>query len=131
MIASKLMTTVLVAGMLAGCASHKYTVYFNPGSAALSADSKRIIKEAATMAKKKDAGTIKISGYTDSVGSKTMNKNLASKRVDTVARTLANLGVKSPEIKRAAHGEKWCTGYANHEHNDSSMRRVEIRLYKF
>ncbi len=124
-----LMTTILVGGLLTGCASHKTSVYFKNGSANLSGDYRKLVKETAQIAQNGQYRKIKISGYTDTVGTTMTNKELASKRVNAVDKMLVKSGIDESKVTRAAYGEKWFH-HNKDEQSDESMRRVDIRVYK-
>ena len=127
--ASKLLSTVLIAGMLAGCATQKYSVYFTPGSAEISAGSKQIIKKAAGVLKRDSDAIIKVSGFTDSSGSSMLNKKLAEKRVDNVSRWLVHNGASAKRIEKSGYGEKWSNSFRNKK-TEAAMRRVDIKIYE-
>lgn len=126
---SKLLTTVLVGGMLTGCASHKYQVYFTPGSAELSAHSKATVMEAARILNNKKHATARISGFTDGTGSSELNKTLALKRIGSVDRMLINSGVNSKKISTKTSGHKWLFNKKTGE--NMSERRVDINIFRW
>jgi outer membrane protein OmpA-like peptidoglycan-associated protein len=126
---SKLVTTILISGMLAGCVSHKYQVYFKPGSAELSADGRMTVKEAANMLNNHKHTSAKISGFTDGIGSSALNKDLAMKRISSVDNMLMKFGVDGGKLSANASGKRWL--YHGEKNDDISQRRVEIRVYKW
>lgn len=125
--ASKIIGTVLVAGMLSGCSmmGDKYSVYFDSGSAQISKADKAKLNEVAKLAKEEDK-KVKVIGYSDSMGSKETNKIISMKRVETVSGELMKKGISAEDIKTAARGEGW---FDKEKGQDREMRRVEIRVY--
>ncbi len=71
-------------------------------------------------------GTLDITGFTDSKGSKAYNDLLAKKRAREVARALINLGYKNFRVSGAG---KCC--YADPESESANNRRVEIHRAAF
>lgn len=70
---------------------------------------------------------ITIEGYTDSIGGKPVNDDLATKRAERVAKELKRLGVKTP-IEIQSEG-KCCYVAANDtKEGRSANRRVEIHI---
>lgn len=126
---SKLLTTILVGGMLAGCASHKYQVYFKPGSSELSASSKATVMEAASILKRHKHASAKLSGFTDGTGSSELNKKLAMKRINSVDNMLIASGVDSRQVNTSTTGKKWL--YYGEPGDDMSQRRVDIRIFRW
>ncbi|MDA0781439.1 MAG: OmpA family protein [Rickettsiales bacterium] len=125
--ASKVIGTVLVAGMLSGCSmmGEKYSVYFDSGSAQISQADRAKLNEVANLAKEEDK-KIKVIGYSDSIGSKQTNKIISMKRVESVSSELMKKGLAPEDIKTAARGEGW---FDKEKEENREMRRVEIRVY--
>ena len=125
--AKKIIGTMLVVGMLSACSfmGDKYSVYFAPGSTDLSPAQKTALFKAAKQAKS-EGKSVKLSGYTDSTGSKEMNRKISKKRVMKVSKELEKLGVSPMNISKHAKGEGWWDKDAK---NDRKMRRVEISVY--
>ena len=125
--ASKIIGTVLVAGMLSGCSvmGEKYSVYFDSGSTKISQSERAKLSEVAKIAKEEDK-KLKVIGYTDNAGSKKANKIISMKRVETVSEVLMKKGIDPMNVKTAARGEGW---FDKEDNNDREMRRVEIRVY--
>lgn len=126
--ASKLVGTILVAGMLSGCSAmgDKYSVYFDSGSTKISPAGKATLVKAAQTAKAEDK-KIKLSGYTDSTGSKQVNQKISEARIDSVNKELKKMGVNSMMISgKSVHGEGW---FDKKDKNDSTKRRVTVSVY--
>lgn len=125
--ASKIIGTVLVAGMLSGCSmmGDKYSVYFDTGSTKISMSDKSKLSQVAKIAKEEDK-KVKIIGYTDNIGSKKANKIISMKRVERVSQELMKKGIDPMKVKTAARGEGW---FDKEEGANREMRRVEIRVY--
>ncbi len=126
--ASKLIGTILVAGMLTGCqyAGDKYSVYFDTGSDSISPAAKRQIIKAAKLAKNDKKAKIKLLGYTDSSGSKEMNWKVSKERINSVNKMLVKLGVAPMKISSVAKGEGW---FEKKDKSSKKKRRVDIRVY--
>ena len=124
--ANKVIGTILVAGMLSGCSymGEKYNVYFDTGSDKLSMAGKAELKKALMQAKKEDK-KIKLSGYTDSTGSKKINKQLSRKRIAVVNKELVKMGLLPKKISTKVRGE----GLFDKKGVDKKLRRVELSVY--
>lgn len=125
--ASKIIGTILVAGMVSACSytGEKYSVYFDSGSTQLSPEGKKALMNAAKMAKKEDK-KIKLSGYTDATGSKEMNKKISEKRLISVKKQLERMGVKPMKISSSVKGEGL---FDTKGKSNPKERRVEISVY--
>ncbi len=124
---SKIIGTILVAGMLTGCSAtgDKYSVYFDTGSTQLKPSAKEAVVKAARLAKAEQK-KVKLSGYTDHTGSKEINKELAEKRIAAVNKVLVKMGVEPMKISSTARGEGW---FDKKDETNNKKRRVEISVY--
>lgn len=122
--------------MLSACGhySKEHSVYFNSGSAMLTPSEKAQISRIASEYKTNnsikttnlaDKKKVHVISYTDSVGSKKMNKKLSKKRADMVKNVLVKAGVKESNIKVLARGE----GMFDGNKNDKSLRRVDVSIF--
>lgn len=123
----KIISSALLIGMLSACSytGDKYSVYFDSGSSVAKQSSAAEIAKIAKMAKQ-DGKNIKLTGYTDSTGSKSLNKKLSEKRIAYVSTKLARMGVNPEKIKSDAIGEGWVD---KKDSNNKDKRRVEISVY--
>jgi len=94
--------------VLPNCTGHVpevslFNIYFPFSSSKLTADAKSVIDQIASLFSKTKPGVVKISGHTDTVGSKDSNMKLGMKRAASVAKALGAKGV-SP-IAETSYGE--------------------------
>ena len=73
-------------------------IYFGPGQDVLSDGDVLTLKKIADYLKQTRTETIQLVAYTDPVGSVKKNEQLASRRADKVAKTLAQLGVEQSRM---------------------------------
>lgn len=94
--------------VLPNCTGHVpevslFSIYFPFSGSKLTAEAKSVIDQIASLFSKTKPGIVKISGHTDTVGSKSSNMKLGMKRADSVAKALTAKGV-SP-IAETSYGE--------------------------
>jgi len=99
----------------------KTTVYFDFDSYRLKPEEKKKLTEILPQLKKAEVVEIKVSGYTDKIGTKQYNDALALKRAEAVKTFLISQGVSEKKIKVSGQG-KCC--YVSDK--DSENRRVEV-----
>lgn len=107
------------------------SMLFDSGSAFLKKQSREILDKVATYVKN-DPGIrlLKITGHTDSIGFKYLNKLLSDRRARTVSKYLASRGVPKSKLKIIALGER-----SPHLSNASAKgrrfnRRVQVELVR-
>lgn len=71
---------------------------------------------------------ILIEGYTDSVGSDSANLTLSQRRAESVATTLASLGVSWGRINTKGYGESYPVAENTSDTNRALNRRVEVYI---
>ena len=101
---------------------------FATGSAALSGASRRALRTFATLWNGSDRGTIRVDGYTDSVGTTADNLQLSRERATSVARFMEGLGIPLSKILTEGHGEADPRGDNGTAAGRSANRRVEIEV---
>ena len=133
---SKLIGMIILSGTLIGCGhSAQHSVYFESGSDRLTSSSKQTLKQVAKMVEAKEqkdkfmkADTrIRLSGYSDTVGKRKLNRELAKKRLSSVKNELIRLGLDKKHITKTSFGEGWMIDKKSK--NNPKKRRVDIDLY--
>jgi len=79
-------------------------VHFDFGKADITASAMQVLFDAAPSLKAAGPGTIRIHGFTDSVGPAKVNKTLSERRAKAVAEQLAKLGVTGITVEVAGFG---------------------------
>ncbi len=69
-----------------------------------------------------------IEGYTDNVGSASYNEDLSRRRAESVANTLASLGVPPAKIRSAGYGKSYPIADNATDANRALNRRVEVYI---
>ena len=72
---------------------------------------------------------LKLDGYTDNIGSDSVNKKLSKDRADAVKTYLVSKGVAASKIETAGHGENHPISTNSTEEGRQQNRRVEFSLY--
>jgi len=80
-------------------------VHFAFDSAAISGESRRVMREVVRVMNRSPQITLLIEGNTDAYGSVEYNRNLARRRVDAVRKYLRDSGVSGAKIETAIRGE--------------------------
>ncbi len=107
-------------------------VLFETGNSTIRKDAYQNLKQVvASINQRYKGGDIRIYGYTDSVGSKGYNKELAQQRAEAVSKWLAvNGGIDSSKISINAIGEGQPVATNNTAQGRQQNRRVEIAVRK-
>ncbi len=107
-------------------------VLFETGNSNIKKDADKNLKQVvASINQRYKGGDIRIFGYTDSVGSKGYNKELAQQRAEAVSKWLAvNGGIDSSKISINAIGEGQPVATNNTARGRQQNRRVEIVVRK-
>ena len=82
-----------------------FTLMFEAGATALTADSRNLIAAIVTAIARRSAISVSISGHTDAVGSDKLNDALALERAQQVKALLLQQGVKPELIAVTSHGK--------------------------
>ena len=104
-------------------------IQFVTGSAELTAQAKRNLREGANLLKSGDFANLKISieGHTDNVGSKESNHTLSHRRADSVKAELVKNGINADRITTAGYGEDRPIATNDTAEGRAQNRRVEIK----
>ena len=85
--------------------SWKLALYFETGTAVLTAESLKAIANVAAIVEQRKAINIAISGHTDGVGSDSFNNKLAMERANRVKDLLQKRGITPQLISVSSHGK--------------------------
>jgi outer membrane protein OmpA-like peptidoglycan-associated protein len=103
-------------------------VLFATGSAELSADSKDLLADIANRLMSQNLVSVKVTGFTDSVGSEASNQALSERRAQSVADFLEGQGVPAEKITQQGLGESNPVGDNATAEGRAANRRVEIAV---
>jgi flagellar motor protein MotB len=102
------------------------TINFDTGDASIAADSRAVIDEVASVAKRCRAYRFEISGHTDTVGDEAMNKALSERRAATIARRLQQDGIPADRMRAVGYGSERLKVPTGDEVAMEANRRIEI-----
>ncbi len=103
-------------------------VLFDFNSAALRSNSKSALREMASVFDKYPDTTLKVEGFTDSIGSASYNGRLSARRASSVANYLENLNVRGSRIRTYGLGETQPRASNSSANGRQRNRRVEIHV---
>ena len=103
---------------------------FDTGAATLLASSQEQLSNIAAILKAFPNVEIKLGGYTDNVGDKTMNKKLSGDRANTVMAELVKLGVAAKRLGAEGYGDEHPVGSNDTEEGRQQNRRIAMRVTK-
>jgi OOP family OmpA-OmpF porin len=107
------------------------TIYFATNSAEVPSDTKVLLQQAAGLMKQSPAGTtVRISGYTDSVGTQAANKRLSQRRANAVRQVLVDAGVNPAMLSAKGYGSSHSLASKNGTTEGRSISTIEDRLRK-
>jgi len=109
---------------------HEATVYFDSGSATVSAEGLRALDQLATQAQAVEGYAISVLGYADPTGDPAANQRLSDRRAQNVIDYLKQRpGIQPGRVLAAsAMGEVTLTGADDNPANYASARRVTARV---
>lgn len=105
-----------------------YNVHFSVGSAQLSPDAMETLTSAAEYLRTYPTVQVKLSGYTDLLGSAATNKKLAEQRVASAVQYLEKNGIDPIRIVTDAVGEADASLVPSGENPTTWNRRVEVEF---
>jgi outer membrane protein OmpA-like peptidoglycan-associated protein len=108
--------------------SVKNEVLFDFNSAALRSASRDSLRQMADVFQKYPDTTIRVEGYTDSIGSTAYNQRLSERRAGSVGRYLESLGVNSGRIDAIGYGKSNPRASNSTASGRQLNRRVEIHV---
>jgi outer membrane protein OmpA-like peptidoglycan-associated protein len=97
-------------------------IYFAYGSAEITPEGERVIRQVADFLREHPGSVVEISGYADLAGSFEFNQRLALRRAQAVAQRLQELGSEPCRLILRPYGTVLATQVSEHE------RRVEFKL---
>lgn len=103
-------------------------VLFDFNSAALRSASKQALRDMASVFDKYPDTTIKVEGFTDSIGTAAYNERLSERRADSVVNYLENLGVRGSRLDAIGFGETHPRASNSTARGRQLNRRVEIHI---
>ncbi len=108
--------------------SVKNDVLFDFNSTALRSASRDSISQMADVFQKYPDTTLRVEGFTDSIGTASYNQRLSRRRANSVASYLGNLGVSRSRIDAAGFGESQPRATNSTASGRQLNRRVEIHI---
>ncbi len=103
-------------------------VLFDFNSSALRPSSRRALQNMAGVFGKYPDTTIKVEGFTDSIGPAAYNQRLSERRADSVTNYLENMGVRSGRLEPIGFGETHPRASNATASGRQRNRRVEIHI---
>jgi len=103
-------------------------VLFDFNSASLRSASRESLREMAGVFDRYPNTTIRVEGFTDSIGSASYNERLSERRADSVSNYLENLGVRGDRIDAIGYGESHARATNSTASGRQLNRRVEIHI---
>lgn len=106
-------------------------IYFDTGSATITADSQETLSAAATAISQASADTrIEVAGHTDNTGDAAANMALSQQRADAVAARLGELGVASGTLSAKGYGQDKPRADNSSEEGRAQNRRIEFSVLR-
>jgi outer membrane protein OmpA-like peptidoglycan-associated protein/uncharacterized protein YidB (DUF937 family) len=107
------------------------TIYFATNSAEVPSDTKVLLQQAAGLMKQSPAGTtVRISGYTDSVGTQAANKRLSQRRANAVRQVLVDAKINPATLSAKGYGSSHSLASKIGTTEGRSISTIEDRLRK-
>src|SRR5438270_439408 len=101
-------------------------VLFDFNSAGLRAASRESLREMASVFDRYPNTTLRVEGFTDSIGGASYNERLSERRADSVSNYLENLGVSGARIDSIGYGKSHPRATNSTANGRQLNRRVEI-----
>lgn len=106
-------------------------VYFNTGSATLTNESSKQVKNIAEILKAFPNAIVKVGGYTDNTGSEEINNKVSAERAKKVEDELVKLGISTSQVSSEGYGPQHPVCPSNDTPEcKAKNRRVDIRVTK-
>ncbi|AII50468.1 OmpA family protein [Hymenobacter sp. APR13] len=103
-------------------------VYFDTGKATLTKESMQQLKNIALLLQSYPQTRIKLGGYTDSVGSYQMNRQLSEARARTAWAALVELGVSPSRLEARGYGSNYPVASNTTPAGRAMNRRLSVRV---
>ncbi len=104
------------------------TINFDPGSADLDGDNRRLLDTLSGVALRCRAYHIEVGGHTDLTGSPSANLDLSAARAETVRGYLVNKGVKAESLAAVGFGQTRPIDNASTLEANAKNRRIEFTV---
>ena len=108
--------------------ARSYLVFFDWDKAVLTERARQVVADAALNARKVQTTRIEVNGYTDTSGTPTYNKGLATRRAEAVSAQLMKNGITKEEIVVMSYGDTHPLVPTGPGVREPQNRRVEIIL---
>ena len=106
-----------------------HNVEFNFNSADLTSNGKQVLNEISRILKNNtNWSTLKVTGYTDNIGTTDVNQKMSENRASTVKNYLVSQGIPANKISTAGRGENDPIAPNNTEQGRQQNRRVEFEI---
>ncbi len=107
------------------------TIYFATNSAEVPSDTMGLVQQAAGLMKQLPAGTtVRINGYTDSIGTQAANMRLSQRRANTMRHVLVEAGVNPAILIAKGYGSSHSLASKNGTTEGRSVGTIEERFRK-
>ena len=103
------------------------SVYFNTGTATISAKALKPLDEVITILKANPTAKLSIEGHTDNTGKEDINKALSQKRADAIAAYLTKKGIEATRLTATGFGSGKPVVDNNTAQGKAKNRRVELK----
>jgi outer membrane protein OmpA-like peptidoglycan-associated protein len=103
-------------------------VYFETGKATLTKESMQQLRNIALLLQSYPQTRIKLGGYTDSVGSYQMNRQLSEARARTAWAALVELGVSPARLEARGYGSNYPIATNTTPAGRAMNRRLSVRV---
>jgi outer membrane protein OmpA-like peptidoglycan-associated protein len=104
-----------------------YGIHFDFDKASIRSESQPLINDMATTLKNNPLWTLRITGYTDSIGNAAYNQKLSLARANSLKKALVKLGISSARLDTAGAGASNPVGSNSTLQGRALNRRVELQ----
>ena len=105
-------------------------VTFSSGAAALTSDARSALEPVADLMKSAPELRLQVDGYSDSVGSRSLNKGLSRRRATAVVNALADRGVARDRLAAQGYGEARPRAPNSTSQGRALNRRAELKVIR-
>jgi outer membrane protein OmpA-like peptidoglycan-associated protein len=104
-----------------------YGIHFDFDKASIRSESQPLIRDMATTLKNNPLWTLRITGYTDSIGKPAYNQKLSLARANSLKAALVKLGISAARLDTAGAGDSNPVGSNKTLQGRALNRRVELQ----
>lgn len=105
-------------------------IYFETGKTTLKASSEKQLENIAAIMKAYPTITLKLAGYTDNTGDKSINNTISTKRAESCQSALVSLGVEKSRISTQGYGSANPIADNKTEEGRAQNRRISVKVVK-